>query len=113
MNNHQAELAERYTFSNHLNHLITSLFRLHKYVLVSDPSTLTHVIGTDLPLYLKDRTKYKRVDSSEFGEYMLQKFDINDSGKKKSKNAPKSNKKVKTMVVLGSGKLFVIYHFVK
>ena len=69
-------------------------------MLVSEPSTLAHVIETDLKGYKRDRTLYKPVDSRDFTEFLSQQFEDT----KTRGEGTRTNKRVKTMVVLGSGK---------
>lgn len=73
--------------------------RLDKYVMVSTPSTLVNVITSGLDKYLKERTLFSKMDSSDFAEFLKQKFE----GLKSKKDKSKSQKQVKTMIVLGSG----------
>eukprot|EP01111_Echinosteliopsis_oligospora_P014985 TRINITY_DN5784_c1_g1_i1.p1 TRINITY_DN5784_c1_g1~~TRINITY_DN5784_c1_g1_i1.p1 ORF type:complete len:225 (-),score=56.09 TRINITY_DN5784_c1_g1_i1:387-1061(-) len=75
MNNHQADLA----------------FRLEEYILVAQPATLSHVFDTDLDNYLQTRKLMTEVSVKSFGDEL------------KRKCLSGTSKRVKTMIVLGSG----------
>jgi len=99
MNNHQEELAKRLSAPD------------DKYVLLSSPAYLRADIEMNLSSYIKTRKMLTPVDNSKFGNFLMDKFTHQGddttsqqaSTQQKRSSREITKKKVKTMVVVGSG----------